>query len=389
MKGAVTLSGTFRICERIAPVAVLILLALCAGCTNVKYRVSAAPPAYRGLLWRFRSPSFGVHTARFSPDGRYILVRGSYACRVLETDSGSVVSVFENKREILRPLDCIVSIPAVIGLTLLGPIRTPRGPIDDSPTGPRPPVKIRPSPERALLTWAGDSRRAFYIDITRRLQTRDVETGRRVAEDREVALDRQRHVLAISPDGEVLVIRTNHRKTVELRCECRGWTREYPRPARIAFAAYKPVMAISQSDGDVDLIDCRTGARTASFESKPTRQVRLSDDAAFLLMDHADRTTLVDTATGRVLSEIKPPDLGLGVFCGWSSRNRQAVYCSISPSEDERPPHEAVIVDLMTGQLTHRAKLAVGEVVTGLSPDGRLILARRWNSHVSLYKIDD
>lgn len=375
---------------------------LSAGCgyTSLTYRVSEAPAEYRGELWRFRSPTAGQNAAAFSPDGRFILLRGTYACRALETETGRVLSVFENAGEIRRPLEYLGGAFTIIPLMLaeFGLLRsapqkrTPSGTAETSPPPPKPGARQQP-----LLAWAGDSRRAFYMRYSLTLKTIATDTGRPAGREQEIPLGPMDRVTAISPSGQMLAINRDERRTVELAHRSGAWHRGFPEWSSVSFATGKEIASVSEPDGTVHILDIESGDELRTFRFDPGSTCWMGADGELLLVRRTDSRSppsqstsvrLIEIATGRELAHIDPRELGIrGHLRIWSSASNRALFYHFPEERERGDGPEAVVVDLQTGLEIHRLKLEHIESVLDFSPDGRLLLVSRGAWHLQLFQI--
>ena len=382
---------------------ILMLPLLSVGCgyTHLTYRVSEAPAEYRGELWRFRSPAAGQDAAAFSPDGRFILLRGAYACRALETNAGRVVSTFENAGEIRRPLEYLGGAFTIIPYMLahfFGPAfqaptkRTPSSAAASSAPPPKPGSRQQP-----LLAWAGDSRRAFYMRYSPTLKTIATDTGRPAGSEQEVPLGPMDRVTTISPSGQVLAINRDERQTVELAHRSGAWRRDFPQWSSVSFATGKEIASVSESDGTVHILDIESGDELKTFQFDAGSACWMGADGELLLICRTDSQSapaqstsvrLIELASGRELAHVDPRELGIrGYLRNWSSASKRGVFYHFPGKRGRADGPEAVIVDLKTGLEIHRLKLEQSQSVLDFSPDGRLLLVSRGPWHLQLFQV--
>ena len=189
-------------CARVAR-SFSLLVVLLSGCsyTTLRYKASAAPAEFVGEVWRCRSPSAGVDFAAFSPDGKTILIQGAYARRVLDTETGRALRVFDNERELRRPFEYIASAPsaALMSTTLMvgalgapfAPASPPASQPTSQPTSRAAPLATQPrQPRYRRERHDGDGRIALIQSVTgdvwpaqtRDVQVVDVASGRVICE---------------------------------------------------------------------------------------------------------------------------------------------------------------------------------------------------------------
>jgi hypothetical protein len=392
-----------RAARRIPPAIVLVLLGAASlwssGCgfTHLHQRADTAPASFRGLLWQYDSPSAGVQSVRFAPDGQRILIRGSYACRVLDTDSGLPVSVFENEGELKRPWEyaagALIAVPFWLSVALpsnASPGTTGVEEVEEQPP-PRPGWR-----QNRILVGASDSEHAYYLDSSLRLRTWVLETGRLARPPDVIEAGASDRVVAIAPSADVFFVE-EHQTGIRWLHDRRGvWKRELPAWSRVSFSRDGRRAAIAQPGGEIRVIDCANGHDVTVAHVQPGAIAMLSPDGTRMLVDERDRehapvrstgVRVMEVPSGRAVCELDVASLGIrGRSVAWSAPANVVVYEHEGESADSGA-HDAVLVDLARGEERYRLELRRGERVGDLSSDGRFIVTVQDPRHVRLYKV--